>query len=117
MADEPPIFSAEINIRTESRRRSVRAAVAMEVEIDGETFSRGICRVLDISIHGARVQTYSPLTKRSTIGIAIPGQERKKAIVMWVDDLEAGCQFDTPIDPAALEELLKRNRGSGITKN
>jgi len=105
---EKPIFSAEINIRTDPRRKSIRAGVAMEVEIDGNTFSRGICRVIDISRFGARVLTYSPLEHKSSVGIALPGFLVRKAEVVWVSDLESGCQFATPLTKLELEELLAR---------
>ena len=69
---------------------------------------RTLCKVVDISIHGARLQTYSGLKKGATIWLTLPDIGPVAADVMWADDFLAGCQFQTPLDTILFETLIDR---------
>ena len=43
------------------RRRSMRAPVSLDARIGRGGLDRALCRVVDLSLHGARLQTYSAL--------------------------------------------------------
>ena len=98
------MFAAEYEPAESGRRRSVRAPVSLDARIGKG--ARALCKVVDISIHGARLQTYSGLKRGGTIWLTLPGIGQLAADVMWADDFVAGCQFHQPIDPGAFETLV-----------
>ena len=105
------MFAAEFEpAESNGRRRSARAPVVLDARIGRDGLARTLCKVTDISVHGARIQTYSALTKGSTIWLTLPLIGLIAADVMWADDFLAGCQFRTPIDPVAFETLLASQR-------
>ncbi len=103
------MFAAEFEpADTNGRRRSPRAPVSLDARI-GKA-GRTLCKVVDISIHGARLQTYSALTKDSTIWLTLPGVDPIAAEVKWADDYVAGCQFTTPLELDVFDRLVELNR-------
>ena len=98
------MFVAEFEPAEMGRRRSMRAPVSLDARI-GKT-ARALCKVVDISVHGARLQTYSALTRGGTIWLTLPGVGQRAADVMWADDFIAGCQFHQPLDADAFETLV-----------
>ena len=93
-----------------SRRGSPRAPVALDASI-GKT-RRALCRVIDISVNGARLQTYSALKRGTSIWLNLPEIGQVVADVMWADDFTAGCQFHTPLPIEAFEALVAKDTGS-----
>lgn len=103
------MFAAEFEpADTYGRRRSVRAPVSLDAHI-GKA-SRTLCKVVDISIHGARLHTYSALSKDSVIWLTLPGAGSIAAEVKWADDYTAGCQFKRPLELDVFERLVELNR-------
>ncbi len=88
------MFAAEFEPvgKEDRRRRSPRAPVALDAQI-GKS-GRTLCKVVDISVHGARLHTYSALQRGSLIWLMLPRVGHVAARVMWADDLAAGCQFE-----------------------
>ncbi|HXH14718.1 MAG TPA: PilZ domain-containing protein [Sphingomonas sp.] len=87
-----------------SRRRAPRAPVSLDVSI-GKTV-RTLCKVVDISRNGARLQTYSALKRGTSIWLNLPRIGQVVADVMWADDYIAGCQFRTPLTVDLFEVLV-----------
>ena len=103
------MFAAEFEpADTNGRRRSARAPVSLDAHIGKGV--RTLCKVVDISIHGARLQTYSALTKDSTIWLTLPEAGSVAAEVKWADDYAAGCQFKQPLELDVFEKLVVLNR-------
>jgi len=103
------MFAAEFEpAEPNGRRRSPRAPVSLDAHI-GKA-ARTLCKVVDISIHGVRLQTYSALTKGSTIWLTLPEAGSVVADVMWADDYIAGCQFKKPLEMDVFDRLVSRNR-------
>ncbi|MCP3736515.1 PilZ domain-containing protein [Sphingomonas sp. RP10(2022)] len=103
------MFAAEFEpADTNGRRRSARAPVSLDARI-GKA-GRTLCKVVDISIHGARLHTYSALKKDSTIWLTLPGAGSIAADVKWADDFTAGCQFKQPLELDVFEKLVELNR-------
>ncbi|WP_174297762.1 PilZ domain-containing protein [Sphingomonas bacterium] len=103
------MFAAEFEPATTSgRRRSPRAPVSLDARIGLGGMGRALCKVVDISIHGARLQTYTALKKNGVIWLTLPEVGQVAADVMWADDFVAGCQFHAPLEPSTLEHLLAR---------
>ncbi|MCU6452909.1 PilZ domain-containing protein [Sphingomonas sp. A2-49] len=102
------MFAAEFEPADPDDRRAPRAPVSLDAQI-GKGI-RTLCRVVDISIHGARLQTYSALTRNSMIWLTLPHAGSVAARVRWADDFAAGCQFRQPLDMAVFERLVELNR-------
>ncbi len=90
------MFTAEFEpAERPDRRRAARAPVSLDARL-GKA-ARTLCKVVDISVHGARLQTYSALKRGATIWLTLPQIGAVAADVMWADDYAAGCQFLTPL--------------------
>ena len=102
------MFAAEFEpAESASRRRSMRAPVSLDVRI-GKA-GRTLCKVVDISVHGARLQTYSALKRGTSIWLNLPQIGQVVAEIMWADDYTAGCQFRTPLPVDAFEALVGKD--------
>ncbi|WP_326524259.1 PilZ domain-containing protein [Sphingomonas sp.] len=107
MPSEPVLFNAEYEpADTLGRRRAPRAPVSLDAKIGRGGLDRTLCKVTDLSPLGARLQTYSSLKKGAVIWLTLPGVGHVAATVRWADDFEAGCEFQTPLEPAVYESLI-----------
>ena len=99
--------SATTTIRPPGRsRRALRAPVSLDAQI-GKAH-RTLCKVVDLSLHGCRLQTYSAMKKGQTIWLNLPTIGPVAANIMWADDYLAGCQFQTPLNEDAFTALTQR---------
>ncbi|MEG3144891.1 PilZ domain-containing protein [Sphingomonas sp. RT2P30] len=112
------MFSAEIMITRPGQptgpisaprgaRRARRASVDIAGTID-EAGPRSLCRIIDLSLSGARLMTWQALETHATVMLTLPGQRARMARIVWSDDFEAGCAFDEPLEQAALDQLVAR---------
>ncbi|WP_213981729.1 PilZ domain-containing protein [Sphingomonas sp. dw_22] len=95
------MFAAEFEPAGQRRRREPRAPSALDAELGIAGIGRALCRFLDFSTRGARVQTYSELQRGTMIWLALPG-------VVWARDYEVGIEFRTPLSAKAMEALAAR---------
>jgi PilZ domain len=103
------MFAAEFEpAETNGRRRSPRAPVSFDARMGQGGIGRTLCKVVDISLHGARIQSYSALRKGSTIWLTLPEIGPVAADVMWADDYTAGCQFQRPLSQTSFDQLAER---------
>jgi PilZ domain len=103
------MFAAEFEpTEPNSRRRTPRAPVLFDASVGRGGMGRTLCKVVDLSIHGARLQTYSCLKRGTTIWLTLPDIGPVAADVMWSDDYLAGCQFQHALDRDAFETLADR---------
>ena len=101
------MFAAEFEpVAPEQKRRSARAAVVLDADIDKAGLGRTLCKVVDLSMHGARLQTYSALRRGAAIRLTLPRVGPISAVVMWADDFAAGCQFRKALTPAQFDDLI-----------
>lgn len=99
-------FAAEFEpAQVLGRRRAPRAPVSLDARIGRGGLDRALCRVTDLSPHGARLQTYSELKVGAVIWLTLPGVGQHSAEIRWVDNFEAGCQFHEPLSDKAFEML------------
>ena len=54
------------------RRRSLREPVSLDARIGRGGLERALCRIVDLSLHGARLQTYSALKRGATFWLTLP---------------------------------------------
>ena len=102
-------FAAEFEpAERDGRRRSPRAPVSFDARLGQGGLGRTLCKVVDVSLHGCRLQTYSALRKGTTIWLNLPGIGPVAADVMWADDFAAGCQFQSPLAQDAFDALVAR---------
>ncbi|MBA4047486.1 MAG: PilZ domain-containing protein [Sphingomonas sp.] len=102
------MFAAEFEpAQLDGRRRSPRAPVSLDARIGRGGLDRALCRVVDLSIHGARLQVYSPMKQGSMIWLTLPVIGPVAAKVVWSDDFVAGCQFNSPLTVDMFETLLE----------
>ena len=99
---EPAIIS--------NRRRSPRAPVSLDAKLGSGGLGRALCKVVDLSVHGARLQTYSALKAGGTIWLTLPGLAPVAADVMWADDYAAGCRFREPLGEGDFQRLATAER-------
>lgn len=103
------MFAAEFEPASNTRRRSARQPVSLDAEVGRGGFERALCRVVDISIHGARLQTFTALRRGVVIWLTLPGIGHHAAEVRWADDFAAGCEFKEPLTPEAFAVLVARD--------
>jgi hypothetical protein len=88
------------------RRRSLREPVSLAARIDRDGLRRALCKIVDLSVHGARLQTYTALRRRSVVLLTLPVIGVRSATIVWADDFLAGCQFMMPLSDDEFETLL-----------
>jgi hypothetical protein len=107
------MFAAEFEpAQTNGRRRTPRAPVSLDARIGRGGLDRTLCRVIDLSVFGARLQTYSTLRVGSMIWLTLPQIGPVAASIIWSDDFAAGCEFQTPIEKAAFDALIELDQSA-----
>ncbi|MBX9796393.1 PilZ domain-containing protein [Sphingomonas sp.] len=105
------MFAAEFEpAEPNGRRRSPRAPVSLDAKIGRGGLDRALCKVVDISRHGARLQTYSGLRSGSMIWLTLPVVGPVAANVVWADDFVCGCQFQDPIAEDQFNALVEMDQ-------
>lgn len=104
------MFAVEIEPAPEAGRRvSPRRRVAVDASMkrknDRGGLARALCTVVDLSLHGARLQTHVALRRGSAIWLTLPVIGLVVADVIWADDYAAGCLFRQPLAPEQLDAL------------
>lgn len=89
-----------------SGRGSPLAPVSLDARLGRGGLDRTLCRVTDLSLHGAHIQTYSMLRRGSVLWLTLPGAAPIAARVAWSDDYAAGLAFDDPIPETVLDRLV-----------
>ena len=103
-------FAAEFEpAQKQGRRRAPRAPVSFDARLGSQGgIGRTLCKVVDLSVHGCRLHTYSAMRRGQTIWLNLPLLGPVAADVMWADDFTAGCQFHTALGEDALAALIDR---------
>lgn len=99
-------FAAEIEPALAlGRRRSMRAPVSLDAKIGRGGLDRALCKVIDLSQHGAKIQTYSALRAGTQHWLTLPKVGHWASKVVWANDFEAGLEFRNPLSEAAFEAI------------
>ncbi len=102
-------FAAEFETaEVGGRRRSPRAPVSFDARLGRGGLGRALCKVVDLSLHGCRLQTYTAVKRGSTLWLNLPGAGPVAADVMWADDFAAGCQFREALTIETFDALVAR---------
>jgi hypothetical protein len=100
-------ISAEFEPAIVNRRKSPRAPVSLDAKLGRGGLDRTLCRITDLSQHGARIRSYSALKKDMVIWLTVPGVGQIAATIKWADDFEAGCLFREPLAEHVYESLVE----------
>lgn len=90
------------------RRRSPRTPVELMGGMRQSFAAAVSVRILDLSLHGFRVETHLRLEKGQNLWMRLPGLEPRHAKVAWVGHQVYGCLFTEPLHQAVLEAIVKR---------
>jgi len=108
------MFAAEIRLVPDGKakpeaRREDRSAVVVPGRIN-DLGARSLCRVADLSVTGARLQTHATLAPGVSIMVTLPGQKPRRATIIWSDGYVAGCEFVAPLSQELLDVLVAMYR-------
>lgn len=91
------------------RRRAPRNALRLNASIREPGRSRTGARVIDISIHGCRIEAMPGVSADSWVLLSIAGLETQYSRVVWSCHEFAGIEFATPIAESVLDRLLQEH--------
>jgi hypothetical protein len=63
--------------------------------------------VLDIAIGGFKAELAEEAEEGAEVWLKLAGFEAKRSRVVWTKGKEAGCEFETPLHPRELEEIVQ----------
>jgi hypothetical protein len=89
------------------RRRAPRSALRLDASVREPGRSRVAARLLDISIHGCRIEVTPGVSSDSWLLLTIAGLETQYCRVVWSCHEFAGVEFATPLAEAVLDRLLQ----------
>lgn len=98
-------FTAEFEPAVLGRRRAPRAPVSLDAKIGRGGLDRALCKVVDLSTHGAKIETYSAIRADSVIWLTLPKVGHWAARVVWSNDFEAGLEFQIALSEDEFEAL------------
>lgn len=99
-------FTAEFEPAVLGRRRAPRAPVSLDAKVGRGGLDRALCKVVDLSTHGAKIETYSEIRRDSVIWLTLPHVGHWAARVVWSNDFEAGLEFQIPLSDDEFEALI-----------
>ncbi|MBX3595193.1 PilZ domain-containing protein [Sphingomonas sp.] len=98
-------FTAEFEPAVLGRRRSPRAPVSLDARVGRGGLDRALCKVVDLSLNGAKIETFSELRRDSVIWLTLPRVGHWAARVVWSTDFEAGLEFQIALTEEDFEAL------------
>jgi len=103
------MFSSEVTVVERARRSEERLPVDLRSRYGtGGLPERALCRILDVTKSGARLQVYCDLPPRTTITLMLPCSGTVRARVIWSKDFEAGCKFSEPLKDGELASIFAK---------
>ena len=107
------MLKAQVAMLThEDARHSTRRRANFAAFVRDATSSGADVRVSDLSEEGCRISPAAGLERGSRIWLKILGHMPQRALVAWVREDDAGCEFCTPLGSDVIEELLSVARSS-----
>ncbi|WP_447724837.1 PilZ domain-containing protein [Sphingomonas koreensis] len=98
-------FAAEFEPAVLGRRRAPRAPVSLDARVGRGGLDRALCKVVDLSLHGAKIETFSALRRDSMIWLTLPHVGHWAARVVWATDFEAGLEFQIALSEDEFDKL------------
>lgn len=92
-----------------TNRSSIRHKVERWSTLRDENGTPQDVTIDDLSLTGFRMSEVKDLTKGDLIKVGLAGVGAREAIVIWVGDGIAGCNFSSPITPLQFEKTVSAN--------
>jgi hypothetical protein len=86
-----------------AERRIVNLAAALRE--DGAKTSNVV--VHDIAVGGFKAELSEEMEEGGEVWLKLPGFEAKRSRIVWTKGKEAGCEFETPLHPRELEQIVQ----------
>ena len=103
------MISSEVSVVERSRRSEVRLPADIRSRYGtGGVPERALCRILDMTTRGARLEVYCDLPPATVITLKLPYTGTVRAKIMWSKDFEAGCRFLEPINESDLSTIFEK---------
>lgn len=103
------MFSSEVTVVGRSRRAEERLPADIRARYGTHGMpERALCRVVDMTKRGARLEVYCDLPPSSMITLKLPNMEVVRARVMWSNDFEAGCRFIEPLSDQEFDTIFQK---------
>lgn len=103
------MISSEVSVVERSRRSEERLPADMRSRYGtGGMPERALCRILDITSRGARLEVYCDLPPATVITLKLPYTGTVRAKIMWSKDFEAGCRFLEPIKESDFSTIFEK---------
>ena len=107
--EQRQIFSSEVTVVGRSRRAEER--LPADIRARYGTYGlpeRALCRIVDITKRGAKLEVYCDLPPSTIITLKLPYAETVRARVVWSNDFEAGCQFLEPLSDSDFDMIYQK---------
>jgi len=109
MNGEAPKFSSEVTVVGHPHRSEDRLPADIRARYGAPGLpERALCRIVDMTKRGARLEVYCDLPKASLITLRLPNDETVRARVVWSTDFEAGCRFIEPLKDDAIDAIFEK---------
>ena len=92
------------------RRRAPRTGLRLDASVREPGRSRVAARLIDLSIHGCRIEVTPGVSADSWLLLTIDGLETQYCRVVWSCHEFAGVEFATPLAEPVLEQLLSQQK-------
>ncbi|MDB5685479.1 MAG: pilus assembly protein PilZ [Rhizorhabdus sp.] len=103
------MFSSEVTVLESARRREERLPASLRARYGaGGAPERALCRILDVTKHGARLEVFCDLPRNTSITLTLPFSGIVRARVTWSKDFEAGCKFLEPLKDGELASIFAK---------
>lgn len=103
------MISSEVSVVERSRRSEERLPADIRSRYGtGGKPERALCRILDMTTRGARLEVYCDLPPSTVITLKLPFTGTVRAKIMWSKDFEAGCRFLEPIKESDLPTIFEQ---------
>lgn len=103
-----PQFSSEMTV-VATRRSEERLPVDVRARYGHSGApTRALCRVTDMTRRGAKLNIYCDLPTGTIITLNLPLAGDVRARVMWSNEFEAGCAFDSPLSVATFSSIVEK---------
>lgn len=103
------MFSSEVTVVGRSRRAEERLPADIRARYGAQGMpERALCRVVDMTKRGAKLEVYCDLPPSSMITLRLPNMDTVRARVVWSNDFEAGCQFLEPLSDNELDAIFRK---------
>ena len=103
------MISSEVSVVERARRSEERLPADIRSRYGtGGMPERALCRIMDMSKHGARLEVYCDLPPSTVITLKLPHSGTVRARVVWSKDFEAGCRFLDPLNANDLDTIFNK---------